>query len=79
MKQLKILNHPLVKHYLSIIRDKNTGKIDFKNSLEKISYILAAEAYSSLGLETRSVNTPFKKINGSRVKDKIVIITIILA
>lgn len=79
MKQIKILSHPLAKHYLSIMRDKNVGKIDFKNSLDKISYILAAEAYSSLGLETRSVNTPFKKVNGSRIKDKIVILPILRA
>ncbi|MDQ3019509.1 MAG: uracil phosphoribosyltransferase [Bacteroidota bacterium] len=79
MKHLKILNHPIVSHYISIMRDKSTSKIDFKNSLDKISYILAAEAYSSIGLENKSVNTPFKKITGSRIKDKIVILPILRA
>lgn len=79
MKHLKILSHPLVKHYLSIMRDKKTGKIDFKNSLDKISYILASEAYSSLGLETKVVNTPFKKINGSKIRDRVVILPILRA
>lgn len=79
MKHLKILNHPIVSHYISIMRDKSTSKIDFKNSLDKISYLLAAEAYSSIGLENKSVNTPFKRITGSRIKDKIVILPILRA
>ena len=79
MKNLKILNHPLVEHYLSIMRDKRTGQVEFKNSLDKISYLLAAEAYSTSGLENKAVNTPFKKINGKKVKDKIIILPILRA
>lgn len=79
MKNLKILNHPLASHYLSVMRDKNTAKRDFKESLDKISYLLAAEAYSSVSSEAKTVNTPFKKITGSKVKDKIVILPILRA
>ncbi|MBS1552769.1 MAG: uracil phosphoribosyltransferase [Bacteroidetes bacterium] len=79
MKNLKIINHPLVEHYLSIMRDKNTGQTEFKNSLDKVSYFLAAEAYSSAGLENKAVNTPFKKINGKKIKDKIIILPILRA
>jgi len=79
MKNLKILNHPIAAHYLSIMRDKNTGQTGFKEALDKISYILAADAYSSLAVEVKSVNTPFKKINGSKIKDKIVLLPILRA
>lgn len=79
MKHLKILNHPLIAHYLSILRDKETNKIMFKDSLDKVSYLLASEIYSSLSIENKSVNTPFKKINGSKIKDKIVILPILRA
>lgn len=79
MKNLIIVKHPIASHYLSIMRDKSTGKIEFKNALDKISYILAAEAYSSIALETKPVNTPFKKINGTRVRDKIVLLPILRA
>ena len=79
MKHLKIISHPIAQHYLSIMRDKNTSKIEFKESLDKISFILAAEAYSTIGLENKSVNTPFKKINGKKIKDKIVILPILRA
>ncbi|MCY7361693.1 MAG: uracil phosphoribosyltransferase [Ignavibacteria bacterium] len=79
MNHLKILNHPLVSHYLSIMRDKKTSQKDFKNSLDKISYLIAAEAYSTIGMENKTVNTPFKKITGKKVKDKIVILPILRA
>lgn len=79
MKHLKILNHPLVSHYITILRDKKTTQKEFKDSLDKISYLLAAEAYSSIMLEDKPVQTPFRKINGKRVKDKIVILPILRA
>jgi uracil phosphoribosyltransferase len=45
MKDVTIIEHPLVQHYLSILRDKTTGKMNFKYSLEKISYLLASIAF----------------------------------
>lgn len=79
MKNLRIINHPVSSHYLSIMRDKNTSKKDFKEALDKISYILAVEAYSSAAVESRTVNTPFKKISGVTIKDKIVLLPILRA
>lgn len=79
MKNLKIISHPLAAHYLSIMRDKNTKQAEFKSSLDKISYLLASEAYSTISTENKSVNTPFKKINGSKIKDEIVILPILRA
>lgn len=79
MKNLKIISHPIVEHNLSIMRDKNTSQVDFKNSLDRISYILASETYASAGLESKTVNTPFKKIEGSKVRDKIIILPILRA
>lgn len=79
MKNLKIVNHPLLQHYLTILRDKNTDKIEFRNTMDKVSYVLAAEVYSSLSLESKSVSTPFKKIKGMKIKDKIVILPILRA
>ncbi len=61
------------------MRDKNTTQVDFKNSLDKVSYILASEALLSIELETKYVNTPFKKISGSRIKEKVVILPILRA
>ncbi len=79
MKNFRIVSHPLVAHYLSIMRDNKTSVANFRSSLDKISFILASETYSSAVLEDKTVNTPFKKINGKRIKDKIVILPILRA
>ena len=40
LRQVKILNHPIIKHNLAIIRDKNTDCEKFKNALKRITYSL---------------------------------------
>jgi len=79
MKNLKIVNHPLVKHYLSVLREKNTDKVNFRSSLINISYILAAEVYGTLSTEQKTVDTPFKKIKGTKIKDKVILLPILRA
>ncbi len=78
-KLLKIIEHPLAASYLSVLRDKSTGQSLFKETLDRISYLLAAEAYSTLLLEKRTVATPFKKVEGAGIKDKVIILPILRA
>lgn len=56
--QVKILNHPVIKHNLAIIRDKNTDCEKFKNALRRITYALIYEATSSLPTIKKTVQTP---------------------
>ena len=45
---LKIINHPLISHNLSIIRDKNTPSDLFRTYLRKVCEILVFEATKNL-------------------------------
>ena len=56
--EVTILNHPVVKHNLSIIRDKNSDCERFKNALKRITYSLIYEATTSLPTEEKIVETP---------------------
>lgn len=56
--EVKILNHPLVKHNLSIIRDKDSDCERFKNALKRITYSLIYEATSFLPTMKKTVETP---------------------
>lgn len=58
LKQVKILNHPIIKHNLAIIRDKNTDCEKFKNALRRISYSLIYEATANLPTAKKTVSTP---------------------
>jgi uracil phosphoribosyltransferase len=56
--KVKILNHPVVKHNLSIIRDKNSDCERFKNALKRITYSLIYEATATLPTIKKTIETP---------------------
>ena len=79
MKNFKIVEHPLISHYLSIIRNKNTKKEEFKIALEKLSILLANYEYANLKTETSEIITPLKKCKGNVIKTKVVLLPILRA
>ena len=78
-KNLIQLTHPLVKSYMSKIRDKNTSYFEFRQYVEKLSVLLAYEAGKELGLRSHKIKTPLAPYNGSVIKDEIVLMPILRA
>lgn len=60
MKEI-ILNHPLVTHKLSILRNKNTGTKEFREIISEISTLLCYEATKDAILEKTIIETPLEK------------------
>ncbi|MEE4300631.1 MAG: uracil phosphoribosyltransferase [Pseudomonadales bacterium] len=58
MKALTVVDHPLVQHKLSILRDRETSTSKFRQLLREISQFLAYEVTRDLPLTTRTVRTP---------------------
>lgn len=79
MAKLKILEHPLVQNYLTVLRKKSTGKQEFSVALDKISYLMASDIYSNLATETVNIETPLKKTKGVKIKDDVVLMPILRA
>lgn len=70
--KINVIDHPLIQHKLSFIRDKNTGTKDFREMLEEISLLMAYEITRSLPLEEVDVETPVsvckcKVISGKKI------------
>ncbi len=53
-----IIDHPLIQHKLSIIRDKNTSSKDFREIVKEISTLLCYEATRDFPLEEVEIETP---------------------
>lgn len=53
-----IINHPLIQHKLSLIRDKRTGSKEFREVISEIAMLMCYEATRDLSLEEVSVETP---------------------
>src|SRR5256886_4864480 len=64
---LTVLDHPLIQHKLSILRDKNTPTRDFKQLVNEIAMLMAYEVTKDLPLETAEGETPLERMRGVRV------------
>ncbi len=61
MSTLHVLNHPLIMHKLSIMRDKNTGSKAFRELLDEIAMLMVYEAARDLPTEPVEIETPICK------------------
>lgn len=58
MGTLHVLDHPLLQHKLSILRDKNTGVKEFREVVGEISALMCYEATRNLPTEEVAIETP---------------------
>ena len=59
-----ILNHPLIKHKLTIMRDKTTGTKEFRELISEVSMMLLYESLKDIKLVEKEIETPLKKMTG---------------
>ena len=67
---LTIVDHPLVQHKLSIMRDRDTSTKSFRQLLREISHLLAYEVTRNLPLTTRKVQTPLIEMDAPVIDGK---------
>lgn len=78
-KNLVVLDHPLVKTYLTKIRDKKTSYFEFRQYVDKLSTLLAYESAKELSLRKKLITTPLAKFSGSELKQEVVLLPILRA
>ena len=59
-ENVKILNHPLITHKFSILRDKNTGTNEFRQLVEEIAMLMGFVALADLPMKDVEVDTPIE-------------------
>ena len=79
MKNLTIVDHPLIKRDLAILRDRNTDNHLFRATLRRISSVLAMAVTNDLRLRSRNVRTPLEATRGYRLADDVVIVPVLRA
>lgn len=72
MSKVSVLDHPLIQHKLSLIRDESTNAIDFRTLVEEVAMLMAYEVTRDFPLQDVEVKTPVaiakaKKIAGRKV------------
>lgn len=61
MSKVFIIDHPLIQHKVSLMRDKETGSKDFRELLGEVSMLMAYEVTRDLPLKEIEVETPICK------------------
>ena len=68
MENVYIMDHPLIKHKISMLRDKNTGTNEFRKLVEEIGILMGYEALRDLPTEEVE-DTPCRSWNGKQYPD----------
>lgn len=79
MAHLHISKHPLVKHKLTVLRDKTTDHRTFRQLVRELTLLLGYEVTQDLTLSPRTVQTPMGQTTGSEVNETIGLIPIMRA
>ena len=67
LPRVHISSHPVMKHKMTALRDKNTPPPAFYNLVKEIGALLAYEATSNLALEQHMIETPLAPMIGERL------------
>ena len=78
MSQVHLIDHPMIQHKLSIMRDHRTGPKDFRQLLEEITVLMGYEITRDLPLEDYEVVTPMAKMTAKRIAGRKVAVVPIL-
>lgn len=68
--QIHVIDHPLIQHKLSIMRQKSTSSGEFRTLLKEITLLMGYELTRDLPLEDFEIETPLEKTTGKRVAGK---------
>ena len=72
MSQLHVIDHPMIQHKLTIMRDKRTGSKDFRELLKEIALLMGYEVTRDIPLADYKIETPIcpmvaKKVSGRKL------------
>ena len=65
--ELHVLNHPLVEHKLTVLRDKNTPSSTFRELVSELVMLEAYEATRNLSVVAAPIETPVAPMTGKKL------------
>jgi len=78
MQNVTVVDHPLIQHKLTIMRDKETSTAGFRRLLREIAHLLCYEVTRDLELEMIPIETPIQQMDAPTLKGKKLVFASIL-
>lgn len=76
---ITILDHPLAGDLLTILRDKDTDPPRFRQTAERLGFLLVAEALSDMPVDPIDIETPLEPTVGNRIRRPVVGVAVLRA
>lgn len=70
MENVTLIDHPLIQHKLSFIRDKDTGSKEFRELVEEVAMLMCYEVTRNMPLEEIEIETPICKARARALSGK---------
>lgn len=70
---LTVIDHPLTRHYLTVLRDKDTDPQQFRAAAKGLTYTLVYEATRRLELTEMDIETPMETTRGHQVESVVAV------
>lgn len=79
MSKLVVPDHSLIKHKISILRDKETDVKSFRNLIGEIAMLVGYEVTKDLPMENRIIETPLCETMGNFISNQVVLVPVLRA
>lgn len=79
MKNLTVIDHPLIKRDMTVLRDRTTDSALFRSTLRRISSIMAFVVTHDLRLRRRAVRSPLERTAGYALAEQITLVPVLRA
>jgi uracil phosphoribosyltransferase len=79
MKNLTVIENPLIKRDITYLRDEETKEYQFRLALKRIAYILASEVSKNFEVVEVPVKTPLEETIGHKIKKDVILVPILRA
>ena len=79
MNNLHLIDHPLIKRDISILRDKTTASEDFRIVLKRLASLMVFEVTKDLKLKSYQLETPLEKTDGQTTADEVILVPVLRA
>jgi uracil phosphoribosyltransferase len=73
------VDHPLIKHHLALLRDRNTLPAEFRILAQRLASLVVYEATKDLAVQDIEINTPLTRAAGHRLSQRIGLVPILRA
>ena len=70
MQNVTLIDHPLIQHKLTLMRDKNCSTKNFRELLNEIGMLICYEVTRDLPIESKEIETPLAKMQAPSLEGK---------